>query len=197
MGDVIIDAITRNLDEAVENLDFLEKEGLLKFLEITMIDVFEKTKGKALNVIETGQPESRIPPNVGIYAQRKARGLIYSQRYQSWVVVPPTSHGLGRLTDGLYMGVSGTPIGSVRVTRGREVRIATKFTQPEYISDVHDGKPGTRGPRPFMDVAAEEVAMVLEKAVEQYLIRLNLTSPPPAFISTLITHSALRGVTVF
>lgn len=197
MGDVIIDAITRWLDETSENLTFLEREGLMKFLEITMIDAFEKTKEKALRIIETGQPEDRILPNIGLYAERKARGLIYSQRFQSWIVVPPTTHGLGRLTEGLYMGVENTPIGGVKVTRGKEVRIYTKFNDPEYISDVHDGKAGTAGGRPFLLIAAEELEMILEEAVEKYLERLNLVSPPPAFISTLITHSALRGVTVF
>lgn len=196
---VVIDAITRWLDETVQNMDYMQREGFMRFLEETMKDTFEVTKNRALEVIRTGEPRDRIPINIGGYALRKAQGMpLWSQDRGYFITgYTPTSHGLGILSGGLYNGVKNTPVGPVKTTRGKEVRIDTKFKDPDYISDVHDGKAGTAGERPFFDISAEMVDMILAQKVEEYLSKLNITAPPQEFISTLISRSPMKGVVVY
>ena len=198
MGNVIIDMITRNLEETIQNLTYLEQEGLTDFLEMVMTDTFEVTKNTALNIIETGGQDARIPHNIGVYAIMKSKGFVFSQSEGFLVPVPGQyrNQPLGRITNKLYSGIESTPIGSVRKTRGKEVRIDTRFSNPSYIGDVHDGKLNTLA-RPFFDVASDKVEQVVAQRVEAHLRELDVTSPPPQFISTLLSRSPMRGIVVY
>lgn len=198
MGSITFDVITRNLPETIENLDYLERQGFTDFLLNVLDDVFETVKEIALEIIESGEPSSEIPANVGGYAIRKAKGeMLYSWDRGMWIAgYGGISHGLGLLTGDLYRGVENEPFGNVTITRGREVRIATTFNEPSYIGDVHSGKPGTLA-RPFMDVASRRVEDILTEAVEKHLKELQIVSPPPQFISSLIVRDILRDITVY
>lgn len=195
MGVITFDMITRNLDDTIQNLDYLEKQGFTDFLATVLYDVYEAIRELACEIIESGEG---VEPNVGGYARDKAMGkTLYSRDRGIFIVgYTPTSHGLGILTGDLYNGVMNQPIGNVAITRGREVCIGTTFDTPTYISDVHSGKPGVM-PRPFLDLATRRVEMVLTEAVEKYLTDLQISSPPPQFISSLIVRHALNDLTVY
>ena len=197
MPQIIWDIITRNLDETIRNLDYLEKDGLTDFLASTLYDVYDAVIEIALEIIESGEPSSEIPANVGGYAIKKAKGeMLYSWDRGMWIAgYGGISHGLGLLTGDLYRGVENEPFGNVTITRGREVRLATTFNEPSYIADVHYGKAGTLA-RPFMDIAARRVEMVLAEVVEKYLNDLEIVSPPPQFISTLIARNIVGDLMV-
>jgi hypothetical protein len=198
MGSITFEMLTRNLNETIENLDYLEKDGFTDFLANLFYDVHEIIKEIALEIIESGEPQNEIPLNVGGYALKKMSGLpLFSYDRGIWITgYRPVSHGLGRLTGDLYMGVANQPIGEVTITRGKEVAVHTTFREPSYIGDVHDGKPGIP-PRPFMDVATRRVEMVLTEAVEEYLKSVNITSPPPSFIASLIVRNVFRDINVY
>jgi len=197
MGSVQWDVITRNLGDTIENLDYLEKQGFTDFLATVLFDVFDAVKERALDIIETGEPSSEIPHNIGAYANIKSAGLaIYS--YDRGIYITGyggISHGLGILTGDLYNGVRDQAMGEVKVTRGKEVRIGTNFDNPDYIGDVHSGKPGTLA-RPFLDVATRNVEVILTEAVENYLREMQIVSPPPQFISSLIVRNVLGNLSV-
>lgn len=198
MGSFTIDMITRNLSETIDNMDYLERDGFTDFLATILQDVFYAVREIAAEIIESGEPSSEIPSNVGGYARKKARGeMLYSYDRGMWIAgYGSISHGLGILTGDLYNGVSNQQLGSISVTRGREVRLGTTFNNPSYIGDVHDGKPGTL-PRPFMDVASRRVEEVLTEVIEEYLKDLEIVSPPPQFISSLISRSILGDLVVY
>ncbi len=190
MGDIVWDVITRNLSESIENIDHLRKEGFTDFLAVTLQDIYYAVREIASEIIESGEPSSEIPPNVGGYAIKKAKGeMLYSYDRGMWIAgYGGVSHGLGILTGELYEGVRNNPLGNLTITRGREVRLSTVFDKPGYIGDVHDGKSGVTLARPFMDIAARRVEEVLTEAIEGFLNDLEIVSPPPQFISSLIAH---------
>lgn len=198
MSNITFEMITVNLHETIENLDYLEKDGFTDFLSNLFYDIYEIIKEIALEIIDSGQPTSEIPLNVGKYAMMKMTGVpIFSYDRGIWIAdYGHISHGLGKLTGDLYNGVANQPMGIVTVTRGKEVAIHTNFNNPSYIGDVHSGKPGVV-PRPFMDVATRRVEAVLTQAVEEYLRSVNITSPPPNFIASLIVKNAFRDLYVY
>jgi len=195
MSSITFQLLTRNLDEAIANLDYLEKDGFTDFLASLFYDLHEVVKEIALHIIDTGEG---VEPNVGQYAIDKAMGKpLYSWDRGMYIMgYVGVNHGLGYLTGDLYRGVENEPIGNVAITRGREVMVNTIFNNPSYIGDVHSGKPGVVA-RPFMDIATRRVEAVLTEAVDQYLRSINITSPPPSFIASLIVKNVFRDLYVY
>jgi len=199
MSSIHLDIITRNLVETLSNLEHLQKDGFTDFLAEILYDVFDAVKEVAAEVIETGEPSAEIPDNIGGYAVKKSKGEpLYS--FDRGIIIEGyggISHGLGILTGDLHKGVLNQPLGSVSITRGKEVRIGTNFTEPVYIGDVHDGKSGITIARPFMNIASRRIEDVLKEAVERKLKELEIVSPPPQFISSLIVKNVLGDINVY
>lgn len=169
---IIMDATTRGLDEAVRNLK--EAPALItQGIEAQIRNWYRiEYRPAVLRVIETGQPASRIPPNVGRYALDKERDY-------------GITHGLGRLTGRLYAGVNDAPTRTT-VTRGKEVRFAIDYREPFYIAYVHDGTSRAPRERPFVEVARDETLEKLLVRIEKMFEGLQFTDPLPELISSVI-----------
>lgn len=176
MGDVVVDVITRGLDEAIANLkEFgpIVTKGVSIEMEKWYNQRFKKT---SLRIIKTGRPADKIPKNVGGYAKWKKGKYGFD-------------HGLGILTGKLYDAVADVTV-SIKETRGKEVRFSVFYKEPYYIAYVIDGtKWNNFRRRPFPEVARDQELPALLDAIGGLFEGLDLTQPTPKLISTVITHT--------
>jgi len=170
---VIMDVTTRGLDEAIVNLN--------KFPDLITIGVAQKLerwyntryKKTVLRVIETGRPISRIPRNVGRYAEEKRRKYGFT-------------HGLGLLTGKLYFSVA-TAQFNITETRGKEVRFAVVYKEPFYIAYVHEGtKWNNYRRRPFVEVARDKELPHLVDMIGRMFEDLDFTRSHPELVSSVL-----------
>lgn len=183
---------TVRLEEAIANLGYLQKQGITDLLEIVMRDTFSAIKAEARRIVRTGEG---MAPNTGRYAVMKANGMIYKQSYGTYwpINMEYADQPLGILTGELYEGIGFAQEG-ILIKTPEGVAMTVEFNEPSHISYVHEGKARVAA-RPFFIPATVNVEAELEKDIEELLEKWNITSPPPAFISKIVSEKLLDEFT--
>lgn len=170
---VIVDVTTRGLDETIQNLGAFPDVitmGVAKQMEHWYNTRFRRS---VLTIIRTGQPQARIPKNVGRYAQWKLGKYGFD-------------HGLGYLTGRLYNEVRAT-VFRITETRGKEVRFAVVYDKPFYIAYVHEGTRWNQyRRRPFVEVARDRELPKLVEMIGRMFEDLDFTRPHQELVSSVL-----------
>jgi len=177
MTTVVIDWKTENLQELINNTS---DRAMRKFIftageKIMKRHYIRSFKPAMRAIVKSGKG---MAPNVGYYRRWKRR--VYG-----------VNHPLGILTGELYRGLDRIEPRITR-TRGKEVRMEIKVTDPFYAELVHNGFTTNFGvrvaSRPFLQVTLDKTKPTLLRNLNAMFDGVDLTRSEAEVMSTILSY---------